>query len=117
MGYKFENLEVWQLSLEFVDKVYEVVDLLPDKERHNLRSQMIRAATSISLNVAEGSMSQTDAEFSRFLGIAVRSCAEVVACLHLAMRRKYIGQEIFSPVYEFSERLFAELQALRRKLK
>lgn len=117
MGYKFENLEVWQLSLEFVDKIYEVADLLPDKERHNLRSQMIRAATSISLNVAEGSMSQTDAEFSRFLGIAVRSCAEVVACLHLAKRRSYINQEMFFRVYEFSEKLFAKLQALRKKLK
>jgi four helix bundle protein len=117
MAYKFENLEVWQLSLDFVDKVYKVADLLPDKERHNLRSQMIRAATSVSLNIAEGSMSQTDAEFSRFLGIAVRSCAEVVGCLHLAKRRSYVNQEVFSQVYEFSEKLFAKLQALRKKLK
>jgi four helix bundle protein len=117
MGYKFENLEVWQLSLEFVDKIYKVADLLPDKERHNLRSQMIRAATSISLNIAEGSTSQSDAEFGRFVRIAIRSCIEVIACLHLARRREYIDEEIFKQVYESSGTLFAKLQALRKKLK
>jgi four helix bundle protein len=117
MGYKFENLEVWQLSLEFVDKIYGVADSLPEKEKHNLRSQMIRAATSVTLNIAEGSMSQTDAEFNRFLGIAIRSYAEVVTCLHLTKRRGYVNQEVFNQVYGFSEKLFAKLQALRKKLK
>ncbi len=109
MGYKFENLEVWQLSLEFVDKIYKVADSLPDNERHNLRSQMIRAATSISLNIAEGSTSQSVAEFSRFVGIAIRSCIEVIACLHLARRREYIDQGVFKQVYESSGMLFAKL--------
>jgi four helix bundle protein len=117
MGFKFEKLEVWQLSLEYVDRVYEVANILPDKERHNLRSQMIRAATSVSLNIAEGSTGQTDLEFNRFLGIAIRSCVEVVACLHLARRRGYVDEIIFSQAYELSDKLFAKLQALRKKLK
>ena len=55
MGFKFEKLEVWQLTVEYVDRIYDISNLLPDKERHNLRPQMIRAATSVSLNIAEGS--------------------------------------------------------------
>lgn len=105
------------MSLGFVDAIYRVADCLPEKERHNMRSQMIRAATSISLNVAEGSMSQSDAEFSRFVGIAIKSCIEVIACLHLARRREYIDEEVFKQVYESSGMLFAKLQALRKKLK
>ena len=117
MGFKFENLEVWKLSLEYVDKIYEIAALLPDKERHNLRSQMIRSAPSVSLNIAEGSTSQSNAEFGRFVGIAIRSCVEVIACLHLTKRRKYIDNRVFSQAYEFSGTLFAKLQALRKKLK
>ncbi|MGB2769799.1 MAG: four helix bundle protein [Candidatus Zixiibacteriota bacterium] len=117
MGFKFENLEVWQLAVEYVDRIYDISNLLPDKERHNLKSQMIRAATSVSLNIAEGSTGQTDLEFNRFLGIAIRSCVEVIACLHLAKRRGYVDEKAFSQAYEFGEKLFAKLQALRKKLK
>jgi len=117
MGFKFEKLDVWQLSLEYVDRIYEAADTLPDKERHNLRSQMIRSATSVCLNIAEGSTGQTDAEFGRFVGIAIRSCIEVIACLHLAKRRGYIDDGIFNELYESGEKLSVKLQALRKKLK
>lgn len=117
MSFKFENLEVWKLSLEYADKIYEIIRLLPPKEDYNLKTQLIRSATSVSLNIAEGSTSQSDPEYSRFLGIAIRSCIEVVACLHLAKRRGYIDEKVFSQIYEFSEKLFAKLQALRKRLK
>ena len=89
MAYKFEKLEVWQLALEYIDMIYKVAELLPKNEEYNLRSQIIRAATSIALNIAEGSTGQSDAEQNRFLGMALRSLIETVACLHLIKRRNY----------------------------
>ncbi len=62
MSYKFERLEVWQLSLECVDLIYKIADAFPRNEEYNLKSQIIRAATSIALNIAEGSTGQSDAE-------------------------------------------------------
>ena len=116
MVFKFEKLEVWQLSLEYSDKVYEIIKAFPTKEQYNLTSQMLRASTSISLNIAEGSTSQSDMEFHRFIGIAIRSLIEVIGCLHLAKRRKYIGDKAFDEVYTFGEKMFAKLQALKKKL-
>ncbi|MBK9927233.1 MAG: four helix bundle protein [Anaerolineales bacterium] len=55
MAFKFENLEVWQMALDYVDLMYELAEKLPDAERYNLKSQITRAATSITLNIAEGS--------------------------------------------------------------
>jgi four helix bundle protein len=52
VSYKFENLEVWQLSLEYTDHIYRVAGELPDHERYNLSEQMKRAASSITLNIA-----------------------------------------------------------------
>jgi four helix bundle protein len=117
VAFKFENLEVWQLSLEYSDKIYEISEKFPAKEQYNLTSQMLRATTSISLNIAEGSTSQSDMEFRRFVGIAIRSLIEAVGRLHLAKRRKYVDEKAFNEVYVFGEKMFAKLQALRKKLK
>jgi four helix bundle protein len=71
---------------------------LPRQEDFNLRSQIIRAATSIALNVAEGSTGQTNDEQARFLGLAIRSTLETVACQHLIRRRQYpltVGLQAF----------------------
>jgi len=58
--YKFQSLVVYQLSLDYLDRVYEILKMLPDNERFNLCSQIARAATSITLNIAEGSTSQSN---------------------------------------------------------
>ena len=118
MGFKFERLEVWQMSLEYSDLMYEIADRLPSTERFNLQSQILRAATSISLNIAEGSTSQTDAEQDRFLGYAIRSLIETVACLHLVHRRKYLPDvATLRRSYQSARALFIRLQAMRRSLK
>jgi hypothetical protein len=62
MPFKFEGLEVWQLALDYIDVIYEIASQLPRSEEYNLKSQIARAATSVALNIAEGSTSQTDAE-------------------------------------------------------
>jgi len=69
--YKFERLEVYQLALDHVDLVYALADRLPRIEEFNLKPQLRRAATSVVLNIAEGSTGQSNAEQSRFLGMAV----------------------------------------------
>lgn len=116
MVFKFEKLEVWELSLQCVDLIYHLAEQLPRSEEHNLKGQIVRAATSIALNIAEGSTSQSDPEQSRFLGIALRSCVETIACLHLIKRRKYVAEGLLDGAGGFAEKLFAKLQAFRRSL-
>lgn len=117
MAYKFENLEVWQLALEYTDLIYKIAEQLPHSEDFNLKSQITQAATGIALNIAEGSTSQNDAEQARFIGMAIRSLAETVACQHLINRRGYLKDtEILRNAYRFSEKLFAKLQAFRASL-
>ena len=117
MAFKFEKLEVWERALELGDTVESIAAALPTCERFNLADQMRRAATSIALNIAEGSIGQSDAEPARFLGYAQRSLVEVVACLHLVRRREYLdGPEPLRDAYRQSETLFRQLAAFRRSL-
>lgn len=118
MEYKFERLEVWKLSLDLTDGVYEVSGDLPESEKFNLVSQICRASTSISLNIAEGSTSQSNAEQGRFLSYALRSLIEVVACLRLIERRNYnIDMNMMGNLEEVCQKLFIKLQAFINSMK
>ena len=115
--YKFEKLEVWQLSLDYIDTIYTIANQLPQQEEFNLKSQVRRAATSVALNIAEGSTGQTDAEQARFLGMAIRSLIETVACQHIIRRRGYLTDETpLREAYQKSEVLVKKLQAMRKAL-
>ena len=117
MPFKFEKLEVWQLALEYVDSVYEIANQQPRSEEYNLKSQFIRAATSIALNIAEGSTGQTDLEQARFLGLAIRSLLETVACQHLIRRRKLlVNPELLTVLYARAEMLAAKLHSFRKSV-
>jgi len=114
--YKFQRLRVYQLALDHVDAVYRLTPGLPKSEQFNLRAQLEHAATSVVLNIAEGSTGQTDPEQARFLGMALRSLMECVACLDLIERHNYFPVEKLAPVRDLGYQLFVKLQAMRRAL-
>ena len=106
MPYKFEQLEVWKLA-----------ENLPRSEEYNLKSQITRAATSIALNIAEGSQGQSDAEQARFLGMSIRSLIETVACQKIISRRGYLQDEIIlNKAYQDSQTLARKLQSFRKSI-
>jgi four helix bundle protein len=84
--YPFEKLEVWQLAVDLTEAVYVAARSLPRAEMFALGDQMRRASVSVALNIAEGRAADSEAEFNRFLGIALRSLIEVEACVRLGVR-------------------------------
>jgi len=116
MAFKFEQLRVWQLSLDFGEKINVLADVFPKKELFNLSTEIRRAADSIGLNIAEGSTGQTNAEQKRFLIFANRSTLEVVACLIKAKVRRYINDITFQSLYADAGNLVKMIQAFIKKL-
>lgn len=114
---KFEKLVVWQMALELSAKTHELTLSFPKDELYILTSQIKRAADSIALNIAEGSTGQTTPEFKRFLTIAMRSGIEVVACLHLAEKRKIITEPILIEYKLQAQELIKKIHALKNSLK
>lgn len=92
MKFKFENLIIWQKAMELGEDINKLSYKFPKKEIYNLSSQIRRAADSIALNISEGLIGQSNLEFRKFMGYAIRSLAEVVTCIHKAKRRKYISE-------------------------
>ncbi len=116
MAFKFENLKVWQKAVELTGAVDELTKSFPKDEQYILTSQIKRAADSIALNIAEGSTGQSNKEFNRFLGIALRSGIEVITCLYVGRRRKIISQDDFDKFYAELTEIIKMIQALRNSL-
>jgi len=60
-------------------------------------------------------MGQTNSEQSRFLGMALRSVIETVACQLLIKKREFSGvdKDILSNAYKESQTLARKIQAMR----
>jgi len=91
--FDFENLKVYQRSLEYIDFVYKITKGFPKTETFSLIDQLRRASISICLNIAEGS-GGSKVEFKRFLKIARRSIRECVAITEVSSRQEFIGTEV-----------------------
>ena len=117
MSFKFEKLEVWNLSMDFGEDINLLIKKWPEQERFNLCSQILRASDSVALNISEGSILQSGSEFRRFLGYSIRSVSEVVTCLYKANRRDYIDQSEFDTLYLKSYELMNKLIAFRNSIK
>ena len=50
----FKDLEVWRAARVLRSEMYRVAGSLPDFEKFGLASQLRRAATSVTANIAEG---------------------------------------------------------------
>lgn len=73
----YQDLIVWQKSVELVTAVYTLTSSFPKSELFGLTSQMRRAAVSIPANIAEGYARKHRKEYVQFIRIAYGSGAEL----------------------------------------
>lgn len=88
----FEDLKVYDKTLDFVDMGYDSVTYFPKTEIYGLSSQLIRAATSVALNIAERA-GDTNPQFKRFLQVAFDSVKECEVCARVGQRQEFISEE------------------------
>ena len=104
-----KNLKVWQYAIDIAVEIQEITRAYPREETFGMVSQMRRAATSISMNIAEGYARGTDKEILHFLYIASGSASELDTQLILSHRFGYIGEED-------SSRLSEQVTVIRKML-
>lgn len=91
----YQDLIVWQKSMDLVVAVYELTRIFPSNEQFGLISQLRRAVVSIPSNIAEGYRRKGSGDYQRFLRIAFGSASEVETQLLIAIRLKYcVGDQI-----------------------
>lgn len=115
--FRFRDFPIYKDALEFRMEIKEVIKkYFPLEERYLLGDQIIRAANSIVLNIAEGTDRGTDKDFALFLNRSHTSLAEVISCLDIALMEKYITVNAHVKYLNQAEKLANQITAFRRKL-
>lgn len=92
----FRKYDIWKLSHEFVLEIYTVTKDFPSQEIYGITNHVRRAAASIPTNISEGCGRNSDAEFSRFIHIALGSANEVEYLIQLAYDLKYLSENSYT---------------------
>jgi len=93
--FDFENLNVYQKGLKFVNAILILSDGLPSRVQYSLGDQLRRAAISIVNNIAEGSDKRTTKERIQFYRIALSSARECVPMLTICREQEYVTQTMY----------------------
>ncbi len=109
LEFDFEKLEVYQLSLEFIDFIFIIYKQLPNHLRYNLGDNLIRAGVSVSNNIAEGSGKRSSREKSRYYGTSLDPTREVINMFIILMRQKAVGQQDYIKARNYGKRLTSML--------
>lgn len=116
MSFNFENLKVYQKSLDIVESIYMLTRNWSREYLFDITAQLRRAVLSIPLNIAEGS-SRTKKDNRRFLDIARGSCFEAVAILSVALRMNLIDQKVRDSFYSQLTELSRMISGLKSSIK
>jgi four helix bundle protein len=112
----YQDLIVWQRSMELVVAVYTMSILLPASERRGLAEQLRRAAVSVPSNIAEGHARIHRKEFLHFISIARASVKEIETQLLIAVRIGYCTEEQVATPLALCDQVSRMLRAMRLKL-
>jgi four helix bundle protein len=90
-------LQIWQRAADLGVALDELSEILDERRKYKFAEQLRSAALSISNNIAEGSGSNSNADFRRFLYIARKSAFESASMLLLLTRRQYFNDKQVEP--------------------
>ncbi len=106
---KLEDLEIYNLSMDLAEKIYNEIVEFDYFHRDTLGKQWIRAIDSVGLNISEGFGRYTHKESRVFSIIARGSLYESKTCLNKVFRRKIISEEVHNELLKEHNNLGVKL--------
>jgi four helix bundle protein len=91
----YKDLFVWQKAYSLGLIIYKMTKSFPKEEQFGITGQLRRSATSIDVNIAEGSSRQSQKEFKQFVSIAKGSLSEVENWILYSKDLDYISDKEF----------------------
>ena len=113
----FRKLQVYQKAMQLTKSTYIVIKEMPDEERYAMASQMRRAVTSISANIAEGQSNLYNKKELTFMSTALGSCGEMRCWYEHCLNLNYITQEQFDKLDTDTEEIMKMLIGYAKRLR
>jgi len=116
-GFRFEKMEIWRRAADINLALFNLAEVLDGKKYFRFGEQVRAATLSITNNIAEGSGSHSDDDFSNFLKFSRRSVFEVANMLILFARKGYLNEAEINPLLAELQEPSKMILAFRRTLK
>lgn len=113
----FRQLKVWEKSHQLALAIYNATKEFPKEELYGLTSQIRRASMSIPTNIAEGCGRNTDADFARFLQMAMGSASETEYQIILAHDLDFLSNDSYEKLHNEVEEVKRMLASLLKTLR
>lgn len=114
----YENLTVWQRSLEWTDHILTIAESIDTARSHfRLIEQIESSCASVPMNIAEGKGRFSKKEFVHFLYIARGSLYETMTLLEIFFKRGWVSQEEFAAVKTETKEIAKMLNGLINSIK
>ena len=114
----FEDFDVYRLSEDLGDQIWNIVSSWPSFPRNSLGYQLVKSADSIGANIAEGFGRFHFAENKQFVRISRGSLYETRHWLRRAYKRDLLKEkeikELLKLVKELTPRLNAYIRSIGR---
>ncbi len=122
MKFGYEDLEVWNRSVDFAVSVIDLVENINTPRKHyRLFEQIEASSTSIAMNLAEGKGRFSKKEFVQYCYISRGSLYETMTLLEIFKRKQWISNSDYSHFEsdgkEIASMIKGLINSLRRTIK
>jgi len=118
MKFVYENLEVWNKSVDFAVKVINTVEnISTDRKHYRLLEQIEASSTSIAMNIAEGKGRYSKKEFKQYLYIARGSLYETMTLLEIFRRMKWISDDKYIELEGMGKEITSMIMGLVKSIR
>jgi len=114
--FRFLRWPVYKEAKQLTLDVLKLIKKLPKEYRFELGSQLIRAAFSVVLNIAEGGGRISDKELNRFLDIALGSVYETLAATDTLKEAGFISDKDFENILVRVNNISDQLGGFKKRL-
>jgi four helix bundle protein len=115
--FRFEDLEIWQRGADVGLRLFSVADFLDEKRKYRFAEQLRAAALSITNNIAEGSGSDSNKDFAKFVYYARKSTFECASMMIMLQRDNYVTTQRTDDLLDELEQLSRMQHAFIQKLR
>lgn len=111
-----QTVQIWKEAVHFAEHVYDVSRAFPRFEIFNLRQDLTRAASSISLSIIRGANAPSQEDCRKVIWTTFNHLDEVIMFLNIAQKQNYISQDVYDEIYAECEKLSKTLSDLTHDL-
>ena len=113
----YEKLKIWDKAVHWAVQVIDLVETIETGRKHfRLIEQLESAATSVSMNIAEGKGRWSKKEFRQYLYISRGSLYETITLLKIFKEKSWISEDKYLEIRKSGLEINKMINSLLYKL-